>query len=367
MMNKKAREMGLGPLHTVSLAEARDAALACRKLVRDGVDPIEARKAAKNKLHLDEASLITFKECADAYIRAHRPGWRNAKHAAQWETTLETYAHPKIGHIAVKDIDTNHVMSILDPIWLTKNETASRVRGRIESILDWASSRKYREGDNSATWKGNLKNLLPARSKVAKPKHHAALPYQEVGSFVSDLRQQEGTAARGLELLVLTALRTGEVIGATWDEIKLEDKVWEIPGERMKMGQSHRVPLSPPAIGLLKGMQKNAEGIFVVPGARSGRPLSSMAFLQLLKRMGRNDLTAHGFRSTFRDWSAEKTTFPREVAEMALAHTIGDKVEAAYRRGDLFDKRRKLMDAWAKHCEMAGFPSESNVVVMAKS
>jgi integrase len=350
MQDGKARQMGLGAVHTVSLAEARDAALKCRKLLHEGSDPIEERKRVRVSRRLKDASAKTFKECAEAYIKSHSAGWRNAKHAAQWSSTLETYAYPEIGALPVQDVDTTLVMNILDPIWRTKTETASRLRGRIEVILDWASTRNYRKGENPARWNGHLANLLPAKSKIKKVKHHAALPYDEIGAFMPQLAERDSVSARGLEFLILTAARPGEVLGATWAEVDLEKAVWTLPADRMKADKEHRVPLSERVLDVLRKMQDTAVSRFIFPGAQRDKPLSNMAFLQLLKRMGKGDLTAHGFRSTFRDWAAEQTAYPRDVAELALAHSIGDKVEAAYRRGDLFEKRRSLMDAWAGYC-----------------
>jgi integrase len=348
----KERRMGLGPLHTVSLAEARDEALRCRKLLRDGIDPIEARKVARTRQAVDSAKSMTFKECTAAYIKAHKAGWRNAKHELQWSRTLETYAYPMFGDLPVSVVDIGLVMKALEPIWSTKTETASRVRGRIESILDWATVRKYREGENPARWKGNLDSLLPARAKVRNVRHHAALPYDQTGAFLVDLRERECIAARGLEFLILTAARTGEVMDAKWNEFDLSQNLWTIPGERMKSDREHRVPLSPDAVTVIKEMQGIKISDYVFPGASPNRPLSNMAFLQLLKRMGRGDLTAHGFRSTFRDWAAERTAYSSEVAEMALAHSVGSRVEAAYSRGDLFEKRQRIMDGWAAFCSV---------------
>ncbi|MDY0242017.1 MAG: site-specific integrase [Rhodospirillaceae bacterium] len=260
---------------------------------------------------------------------------------------MKAYVYPAIGDLAVNTVDTTLVMKIVEPIWTTKTETASRVRGRIETILDWATVRKYREGENPARWKGHLDHLLPAKSKVQKENHHAALPYEEIGSFMTELRQQDGISARALEFSILTVARTGEVINATWNEIDFDKRLWTIPAERMKAGREHRVPLSEPAMAVLRQIAPLQSGPYVFPGERPGRPLSNMALLMVLRRMKRTDLTAHGFRSTFRDWAAERTDFPSEVAEMALAHTVSDKVEAAYRRGDLFKKRIGLMEAWA--------------------
>jgi integrase len=345
--------MGLGPLHIVGLAEAREKARECRKLRHEGIDPIEARKARHAEQRLAEASAMTFRECAERYIEAHEAGWKNPKHAKQWPSTLGTYVYPVFGSLPVQAIDVGLVMKVLEPIWRTKPETAGRVRARIEAVLDWAKARGYRNGENPAQWRGHLDNLLPARSKVRKVEHHPALPYGEMGDFIARLREQEGIAARALEFLILTASRTGEVIGARWEEFDLEKKVWTVPGDRMKAGKEHRVPLSDHAFAIIEGIK--AERVndhpFVFPGGRQGKALSNMAMLQLLRRMGRGELTTHGFRSTFRDWAAECTHFPAEVAEMALAHTVSDKVEAAYRRGDMVQKRRELMDAWARYCE----------------
>lgn len=365
-LNKKSRDMGLGPLHTVSLAEGRLEAEKCRKLLRDGIDPINHRNALKAARRLEGVQFISFRECAEAYIRSHGAAWRNAKHANQWRNTLKTYAYPFFGDLSVQAVDTGLVMKALDPIWAKKPETASRVRGRVEAILDWASAREFRQGENPARWRGHLDKLLPALSKIRKVKHHAALPYIEIGAFMAELRKREAIAARGLEFIILTAARTGEVIGATWDEINFAEGVWTVPADRMKSDKEHRVPLSPNAIEVLVGMSDVRQSDYIFPGNRSKNPLSNMAFLQLLKRMGRDDLTVHGFRSTFRDWAAERTNYPSEVAEMALAHAVGDKVEAAYRRGDLFEKRRKIMDAWADNCDTIHEAGADKIVPLRK-
>jgi integrase len=358
----KFRLMGLGPLHTVSLAEARDLALACRKLRLQGIDPIEHRRAQRADQQLAAAKGITFRQCAEGYIAAHRAGWRNEKHAAQWPSTLEAYAYPVFGNLSVQAIDTGLVMKALEPIWNKKPETASRVRGRIESVIDWATARGYREGENPARWRGHLQNLLAPRNKVRRVEHHAALPYSEIGAFMAELRKQEGIGARALEFAILTAARTGEVIGARWGEISMADRLWTVPGARMKAGREHRVPLTDSAVAILDRMKAIRTDDFVFQGGKVGRPLSNMAFLMLLRRMGRGELTVHGFRSTFRDWAAECTAFPAEVAEMALAHTVSDKVEAAYRRGDLFQKRRQLAEAWATFCDLPSAPPAGAVV-----
>jgi integrase len=347
----KSHEMGFGSERDVSLAEARTKAGDARRQLVNGADPLAARDGHRAKERLQTAGAISFAECAKRYIAAHRASWRNEKHAEQWQNTLETYAGPVIGKLAVRDIDTALVLRVLEPIWQKKTETATRLRGRIERILTWAAGRGYRTGENPARWRGHLKEILPAPTKLLKlsREHHAALPYDEVGAFMRDLRQQQGTAARALEYLILNASRTNEVIGAEGDELDLPKGVWTVPAERMKSGKEHRVPLAPRAVEIAKAQK--ADG-YLFPGGKEGEPLSNMAMLELLKRMGREDLTVHGMRSTFRDWAAECTTYPREVCEMALAHAIGDKVEAAYRRGDLFEKRRQLMLDWAKYCDM---------------
>jgi integrase len=351
----KRREMGLGAIADVSLAEARDKARDARKLAKQGGDPIERRRSERVARSITDAKAMTFRQCAEAYIAAHQAGWRNPKHAAQWPSTLQTYVYPIVGELPVMAVDRPAVLRVLSPIWNEKPETASRVRGRIESILGWATQHGYRTDENPAMWKGAIEHALPQKSKVRRVEHHAALPYGELAAFMLKLRQQEGIAARALEFAILTAARTGEVIGAAWAEINragedAEARLWTIPGSRMKAGKEHRVPLSGPACAVLAQMQAIRQNEFVFPGHRIGRPLSNMAMLMLLRRMGRGDLTAHGFRSAFSDWCAEQTNTPSEVREMALAHAVGDKVEAAYRRGDLFEKRRELMAAWGRYC-----------------
>jgi len=347
-LNARSREMGLGSYITFTLAEAREKALACRKLCAEGVDPIEARQVRRGEARLEAAKAMTFRESSLAYVESHKAGWRNAKHASQWPKTLEAYVFPAFGDLPVQAVDTGLVMKAIEPIWATKSETASRLRGRIESILDWATTRGYRRGENPARWKGHLQNLLPKRSKVRRVAHHAALPYSEMASFMVELRAREAVVARALEFTILTAARTGEVMGARWAEIDLDATMWTIPAERMKGGREHRVPLSAAATDLLRALPGPSAGEFVFPGGR-GKPLSKTAMLELLKQVHRLDVTVHGFRSTFRDWAAETTGFPSDVVEMALAHAVSDKVAAAYRRGDLFAKRRELMDAWAMH------------------
>ena len=350
MLNGRAREMGLGPTSIIALADARARAAEARKLRLDGIDPIEARNTKRAAARLEAAKSVTFDICANAYIDAHKPGWHNPKHQDQWRNTLKTYASPVFGGLSVQAIDVGLVMKVLEPIWHDKPETASRLRGRIEAVLDWATVRGYRNGENPARWRGHLDKLLPARGKIRKVEHHAALPYRELPAFMVGLHGQEGIAARALEFLILTAARTGEVIGARWGEFNLDENLWIIPAARMKADREHRVPLSAPATAVIRELMKPGVGQFVFPGQTLTRPLSNMAMLKVLERMDRAQLTVHGFRSTFRDWAAEQTNAPSEVAEMALAHTVADKVEAAYRRGDLFEKRRELMEAWARYC-----------------
>jgi len=359
---RRTRDMGLGPLHTFTLAEAREEARKARQLRHKGTDPIEDRKARRLQAQLDAAKAMTFKQCADAYISAHRKGWRSAKHAGQWETTLATYAYPIIGALPVAAVDTGLVLKVLEPIWSSRPETASRLRGRIERILDWAKARVYRDGENPARWRGHLEHQLPARSKVSMIEHYAALPYAELPVFMADLRRREGITPRALEFAILTAARVGEVIGAKWSEFNLLDKVWIIPASRMKAGREHRVPLSDAALAVLKGMQQfgPADNDLVFPG-KDGKPLRNTVMWDLRKSMGRTDITAHGFRSSFSDWAHERTGHDNIVIEQSLAHAVGSAVERAYRRTDLFDKRRRLMDAWATYCTTA--PVERGKVV----
>lgn len=359
---KRMRELGLGPAGAdtgdVSLAEARDKASVLAKRVRDGGDPLAEREAEKAAAKADAQTAkitgITFKAAAAKFIAAQEAGWRNTKHHAQWRNTLATYADPHFGDVPVRDVNTAHVLAALEPIWKAKPETASRLRGRIASVLDYAKAMKWREGENPAAWKGHLSVTLPARGKVAQVEHHAALPWRETGAFMTKLRSRPGLAARALEFAILTASRTGEVLGATWGEIDLQAALWTVPAARMKAKREHRIPLSAPALAILEEVAQLRAAASpsdpVFPGAEPGKALSGMAMLMTLRRMGRDDLTAHGFRSTFRDWCAEATSYPSEAAELALAHTVGDKVEAAYRRGDMFDRRRRMMDDWATFC-----------------
>jgi integrase len=346
----RRRDMGLGGYPSIGLAKARELAGDCRGMIAVGLDPIAARNEKRAAAAVEAAKAMTFDDCAMAYITAHEAAWRNPKHRQQWKNTLSTYVSPVLGKLPVAAVDTGLVLKVLELIWARKPETASRVRGRMEAVLDWAKVRGYRTGENPARWRGHLDHLLPAKAKVRKVEHHAALPYVRIGVFLGALRQQDGIAARALEFLILTATRTGETLGAIWDEVDMEAQLWTIPAGRMKAGKEHRVPLSNAALAVLQQMQAIRHSDYLFPGGRDSRPLSEMSLLMLLRRMKHGDITAHGFRSTFRDWAAERTTFPREVAEMALAHAVPNAVEAAYRRGDLFDKRRKLMEAWAAYC-----------------
>jgi integrase len=352
MLDRKPHWMGLGPFALYGLQEARARALDARRKRHDGIDPIEARRAERARQRLNAAKAITFKECAETYIASHRAGWRNDKHKYQWSATLSGYAYPAIGALPVQAVDTALVLRVLEPIWTVKPETAGRVRQRMESILDFAKVRGYREGDNPARWRGHLDKLLPARSRVREVEHHAALPYSELPAFLASLREREAISARALEFLILTAGRTGEVIGARWGELDLLDKTWVVPAARMKAHREHRVPLSPRAVAVLQDMQatRSGDNAFVFPGPKPGKALSNVAFLRLLRRMGLHDLTVHGFRATFKTWASERTSFQNEIVEASLAHVTGGKVEQAYMRGDMFEKRRRLMQQWATFC-----------------
>jgi integrase len=372
---KRERYLGLGPLRRVRLAEARKLAEAARRQLDSGVDPIDARHNDRLGRRVAVLKTMTFADCARAYIAAHAAEWKNPVHRRQWPATLETYVYPVFGELPVAAVDTGLVVKALQPIWNDKTETATRLRGRIEAVLGWAATAGHRaKGDNPASWKGHLENLLakPAKAKAAARKgsgrgeHHAALPYREIGDFLAALRRQAGVAARALEFAILTASRTSEVIGARWAEIDLAAKLWTIPAERMKAEKEHRVPLSAAALAILDGLAETRSREFVFPGMIEGRPLGNMAMLMLLRRMGRQGLTVHGFRSSFSDWAAELPNFPAEVREMALAHAVGDKVEAAYRRGDLFAKRRQLAEAWARYCDRPAPSPEAaeNIVVL---
>jgi integrase len=338
----KAKEMGLGSAIAVDLADARDRASAARRKISQGINPIDDRKR--------DNGIPTFGEMADSVRESLSAGFRNEKHKAQWKSTLETYA-AALRAKPVDSIATDAVLAVLKPIWTTKAETASRLRGRIEKVLDAAKAKGFRQGENPARWRGHLDHLLPKPSKLARG-HHAAMPYEEVAAFVGQLREREATAALGLEFCILTAARSGEALGARWSEIDLDKKIWSVPANRMKAGREHRVPLSLRAVAILRQLEQLKTSDFVFAGQARNKPLSNMAMEMVLRRMKIQGATVHGFRSSFRDWAGNVSNFPREVTETALAHVIGDKAEQAYRRSDALDKRRKLMDAWAEFCEV---------------
>ncbi len=352
MLEGKARGMGLGPVHTITLAEARVKATEARKMLLDGIDPLAARDQAKVAKKVKAMRGRTFRQVAEAVIESKVAEWKGDASRVQWEQSLASFVYPTIGEIPVADVDVGMVLEVLRPIWAKKTETANRVRNRIEAILDAARAEGFRTGENPARWKGHLDKLLPKKEKIAKKENYEALPYDKAGDFMVALRGRDTVQARALEFAVLTAARSGEVIGATWDEIDLDAKVWTIPADRMKADREHRVPLSDAAVSILEAMKPlRGESNWLFPGSRGNQCLGPDALRQALQRVGYGDAcTVHGFRSTFRDWVAERTAFPRELAEKALAHTIAVGSEAAYQRGDLLDKRRKLMDAWAEFC-----------------
>lgn len=334
----KRREMGVGPYPAVSLSKARSKAGEAREAVADGRDPI-AEKAKEEE--------PTFSECVEQFLTSMEGQWRNEKHRAQWRMTLTEYCKP-IRAKKVSEITVDHVLKVLKPIWSTKSETASRLRGRIERVLGYAKAKGWRDGENPAAWKENLGNILPARQKLTRG-HHAAMKYDEVPAFAAKLRTHDAMAARALEFLILTASRSGEVLEATWDEIDLQAKVWTVPKERMKAGREHRVPLTDAAVAILDAVGAAGKEGYVFPGQKKDRPLSNMSMAMLMRRMKFTAYTVHGFRSAFRDWAGDRTSFPRELAEAALAHVVGDETERAYRRSDAIAKRRKLMEAWEKY------------------
>ena len=356
MLKGKSRDIGLGAAgpNAIPLADARDLASSLRLKVKAGIDPLEERhRTATEALASAQAAQIagiTFKAVAEAYIGANEASWRNAKHRQQWQNTLASYVYPVMGELPVSEIGTAHVLKILEPIWKSKPETASRVRGRIETVLDAAKARGYREGENPARWRGHISQILPARSRLTRG-HHKAMPYDAVPAFMGQLREREAMAALALEFVILTATRTSETLEATWAEVDLEKALWTIPAARMKAGREHRVPLSPRAVAILEELVPLKKAV-LFPTEKGGK-LSAMAMSMLLRRM-KQDFTVHGFRSAFRDWAAECTGYAHEVCEMALAHTIGNKAEAAYRRGDMFEKRRRLMADWATYCASGG-------------
>jgi integrase len=356
----RERWMGLGALHTFNLEEARERARKARQQLADGIDPLAARAAEKARLAAEAAKLMTFADAADKYYLAHEASWSNAKHRQQFKNTLANYVLPKIGKLSVAAVDTGEVLKCIEPLWATKTATANRVRGRIESVLDWATVRGYRKGDNPARWKGHLSEVLPAPGKVAKTEHHNAMPYAELPAFMTKLAEANGIPARALEFLILTAARTSEVSNAVWSEFDLAAKTWTIPASRMKADQPHRVPLSDRAVALLEALPR--EGAFVFLGAKAGAPISDIALFRCLKRITENGATVHGFRSTFSDWAHETTGYSNHVIEQALAHAVGNAVERAYRRGDMFDKRRRLMAEWARYCSTPAAEEGATVV-----
>ena len=369
MKNGKDRKMGLGPFETTSLAKARELAQKKRDLLRQGIDPIAQAQSEVAANKVEAARALTFKQCADAYIKAHESGWKNAKHAAQWHATFEetrrgSRVYPAatalLNDLPVAAIDTALVVRSLEKIWYTTPESASRIRGRIENVLAWASVRGLRSGDNPARWDGHLKTLLPAKGAIAKTEHHQAIPYRELPEFMSELRTKPGASARALEFCLLTATRTGEVIGAKWSEIDLGTKVWTVPAERMKAGREHLVPLSERALTILSEQPRSGE--FVFEGRKAAAPLSNMAMLELMRDMRGKGATVHGLRSSFRDWSGNETHYPRELCEHALAHVVGDASENAYRRDSAVERRRALMEDWANHCAKPPSKSRDNVV-----
>ena len=367
MVGDRRREIGLGAYPSVSLKEAHEKAQATRDEIASGIDPVLARKEAASRLRASQALEVTFEDAAKWFIKAKAPEWKNVKHGDQWRNTLAEYAYPKIGNLMVRHITRSHVTDVLEPIWTTKTETASRLRGRIEAILDWARVKGYRdEGVNPATWRGNLDKLLPAPKKTKRVRNHPALPIDQMGAFMMTLRGTDGVSARCLEFTILTAARSGESRGARWSEIDLERGIWSVPPERMKAKKEHRVPLSQAAVELLKTIERDAKQDLVFPSPRKGGVLSDMSMLELMRRHDL-DATPHGFRSTFRDWAGEHTSYPRELAEVALAHIKGDATEAAYWRSDVLEKRRRMMADWAAFINHVDGPSELDEGVDATS
>jgi integrase len=369
-INGKRCDVGLGSYPAVTLSTARKLANQHHDLIAQGIDPLAERRAKVEAAQAEKLKAKTFRECAEAYIAAHQSEWKNAKHAGQWTATLETYAYPVFGSKAVAKIDTNLVLEVIEPLWTTKTETASRLRGRIEKVLGWATFRGFRQGENPARWKDHLDHHLPLRSDVRKVKHHASLSYGEIGAFMAELRTRDGTSARALEFAILCASRSGEVRGAIWDEIDFDRRLWTIPADRMKAEKEHVVPLSDVAMAVLRAQRalppvEGHDGPAYVFAAPRGGALSDMSLTAVLKRMGRAGLTQHGFRSTFREWAGEVSKHPREVVEHALAHQLADKAEAAYQRGSLLPKRIALMNDWAKFCALV--PTGNNVVSMSEA
>ena len=363
----KQRALGLGPYPLIGLADAQRAANDAARAVLAGGDPIAERRAREADAKRQQDARMTFDGVLKLYLAAHQHTWKNAKHRRQWINTLQSYAFPVFGTWPLQNVDIGAVMKVIEPLWTTKTETASRLRGRIETLLDYATARGWRTGENPARWQGHMENLLPKRADVAKVEHHAALPWAEIGAFMAALHKLPGTGPLALQFVILTAARTGEVIGAKWSEIDLAAAMWTIPAERMKAKRQHRVPLTDAALAVLGAMlpsrPEHSDG-FVFPGRKDGAGLSNMSLAAVLKRMGHGELTVHGFRSAFRQWAGERTTVAREVAEAALAHTIKDKTEAAYARSDLIDRRRRLMEQWAAFCAAIEAPAGAVVPIL---
>jgi integrase len=352
MMDKKPREMGLGSTSTVTLSEARVEALECKKKLREGIEPIKARNERLERIKADNVDVLSFKKCAEEYLKAHSARWKSIRHAEIWKSSLKRFAYPLLGHLPVNTIERSHIMCVLDPIWREKTETAKKLRGRLENILDWATVQDFRKGENPARWRGHLDKLLPKPSELHKVKHFAALPYQEINSFMNKLREREALSAQALRLIILTATRSGEVRNAVWPEFNTEKAIWTIPAERMKADKEHIIPLCEEAISIVRSLPRLSENQHLFASPKSGKPLSDVVFKKLMERMEIINITTHGFRSTFRDWAAEQTAFPREVIENALAHQLKDKAEAAYFRSNLLDKRRELMKLWGDFTKM---------------
>ena len=360
--NGKERWYGIGPLHTVDLPEARERARQARLQLLDGVDPIDARRSEKASRDLAAAKVLTFEQAALVYFNAHQKKWTSVKHRQQFLSSMKQYVYPIIGKLPIASIDTTLVLKVIEPLWQDKTATANRIRGRLEAILSWAKVRGYRSGDNPAQWRGHLAQVLRSKAAIQKPQHYAALHYSELPDFMAELTQREGIAARALEFTILCAARTGETIGATWEEIDQDNKVWIIPAARMKASKEHRVPLSDRALEILNGLPTERDNHHVFIGGRKGVGLSRMGMASVLSRMGHDQFTVHGFRSSFRDWAAERTNYQNHIVEQALAHSIGNAVERAYRRGDLFDKRIRLMAEWSRYCMTPSSTSSADVI-----
>jgi integrase len=363
----RERWAGLGPTHLISLAEARVRAKAMRLQLLDGIDPLQAKHDAKAKAKLSAARRLTFAEAAKQYHKAHEPKWRSAQHAGQWLRSLEVYAFPVIGGQDVATVETPDILRVIESLWSTKAVTMDRVRNRIESVIDWATVRGYRaKGDNPARWSGHLDQVLPAVKEIAAVAHHAALPYRELPAFMAKLREQDSIAALALQFTILSAARSGEVLGATWNEINIDDAIWTVPAERMKAGKAHVVLLSAPAVELLRNLPCEVNNPHLFIGGRAGGALSNASVRRLLKRLHEDDITTHGFRSCFSTWAAERTGFDTNSVEVALSHSVGNAVAQAYQRGDLLEKRRQLMSAWARYCTSMPVVQGDNVAAIGR-